>query len=88
MRLKPKDVEQQIAARIEKLKAQAVTPTVEPVDEDEAAAEEAERREKRRADNLRRMKSPVLVQRTESGAIRFRHDLGVKDDAVRASGQS
>ena len=88
MRLKPKDVEQQIAARIEKLKAQAVTPTVEPVDEDEAAAEEAERREKRRADNLRRMKSPVLVQRTESGAIRFRHDLGVKDDAVRASGRA
>lgn len=81
-------VHQQIAAHIETLKAQAVTPAVEPVDDEAARLEEEERRNARREDNLRRLKSPVLAQRQPDGSIRFRHDLGIRDDGVRASGQS
>jgi hypothetical protein len=88
MSLTPEKVDQQIAACVEKLKSQALTPTVEPVDEEAARREEEERRNARRADNLRRLKSPVLAQRQPDGSIRFRHDLGIRDDAVRASGQS
>jgi hypothetical protein len=85
--LTAEQVDQQIAARVEQLKSQAVTPAVEPVDEEAACREEEGRREKRRAENLRRMKAPVLVQRTESGFV-FKHDPGIRDDARRVAGQN
>lgn len=42
-KLTTEQVDQQIAARVEQLKSQAVTPTVEPVDEEVARREEEER---------------------------------------------
>jgi len=76
----PAQVDTSIASEIESLKARAVAPVVEHVDEELAAREEDERREARRADNLRRLGNPVLTQRTESGAIIFKSDRGIVND--------
>jgi hypothetical protein len=75
----PSQVEAEIASEIESLKARAVAPVVEPVDEELRAREEQERRDARRKDNLRRLKaSPVLVQRTGDGIL-FKDDPQVRE---------
>jgi hypothetical protein len=74
----PSQVDTEIEKEIESLKARAITPTAEPVDEELAAREDEERRDARRKDNLRRMRNPVLVQRT-GDAILFKDDLQVRE---------
>jgi hypothetical protein len=81
MKPTPQQVDDGIASRIEQLKARATTPpTEEPVDEEAVRREEEERRAAQRADTLRRMaKSSVLVQRTDSGALKFVHDIQMRE---------
>jgi hypothetical protein len=72
-------VDTEIASEIESLKARAITPTAEPVDEELRDREEQERRDARRKANLRRIKtSDVLVQRTGDGIL-FKDDPQVRE---------
>jgi hypothetical protein len=74
----PEKTDLEIASEIERLKQQAVVPAVEPVDQELAARGEEERRDARRKDNLRRMRAPVLAQRTGKGIL-FKDDLQVRE---------
>jgi hypothetical protein len=71
-------VDYEIASEIESLKARAIAPTAEPVDEALRDREEQERRDARRKDNLRRLKSPVLVQHAGDGIL-FKDDPQVRE---------
>ena len=78
--LSPAQIDASIASEIEALKARGVVPAPTPeADPDEVRREEEERLAAQRKDTLRRMKSDVLVQRTEDGKLRFRHDLGIRE---------
>jgi hypothetical protein len=83
--LKPEQVDLKIANEIERLRSQAVAPTVEEADP-ERVRQDAERlREERRADNLRRMRTgSVLVQRQPDGTTVFKDDKQVRE-TVRSS---
>jgi len=59
--LTPTQVDEQIASHVEELKAQAVAPVVEEVDPELVRQDQEKLREQRRADNLRRLKAPVLT---------------------------
>jgi hypothetical protein len=78
--LSPARVDARMAAALEELKGRAVDPPAEePVDEEAVKREEQERRTRTRADTLRRMKSPVLVERMPDGSTKFKHDLGISE---------
>jgi hypothetical protein len=78
-KLTPEQVKARMLEEIESLKVRAAPPVEEQVDEEAAVLEEQRLREERLADNLRRMKSPVLVQRTSDGKTVFKHDVGVRE---------
>jgi hypothetical protein len=82
----PAQVDREIRREVVKLQERAgVLPEAEEADPELVAREEQERRDARRADNLRRMQSPVLVQRIPGvQGIVFRDDKCVRE-GVRSS---
>jgi hypothetical protein len=78
--LSPARVDAKLAAAVTELQKRAVeSPAADPVDGEAVKREEEERRTARRADTLRRMKSPVLVQKQPDGSTRFKHSLEVSE---------